>query len=173
MHPDDTCPDGAACIPLRRRDGSIRAYTIVDAADAEWANQWRWRWNGGYAARNGEKIAPKRFSVISLHRELLGLPRKRQSGDTREGDHINRDRLDNRRANLRVLTRDEQAQNKSSRKMSSSQYRGVSWNTSARKWKAYIRVDGRLRNLGHFTDEHEAGRIARAARLEAMPYATD
>ena len=35
MHPDDTCPDGAVRIPLRARDGSIRAYTVVDAADAE------------------------------------------------------------------------------------------------------------------------------------------
>lgn len=66
---------GVAHIPLSARDGSIRAYAIVDATDAHWINQWRWHLDKGYARRNewrdGKCIA------ILLHRELLGL----RSGD--------------------------------------------------------------------------------------------
>jgi hypothetical protein len=29
-------------IPLRARDGSVKAWALIDAADAAWLNQWRW-----------------------------------------------------------------------------------------------------------------------------------
>ena len=38
-------------IPLRARDGGVRAFAIVDAADADFVDQWRWRLNAnGYAS---------------------------------------------------------------------------------------------------------------------------
>ena len=38
----------------------------------------------------------------------------------------------------------------------SSRYRGVGWNKGTRKWQATIYIEGRNRNLGHFTSEREA-----------------
>lgn len=167
MRPDDTAPDGAVLIPLRARDGSIRAYAIVDAADADWANQWHWSLNGPYACRGTMSGGVRR--THRLHREILGL----KPGDGLHADHINRNKLDNRRSNLRAVTRSGNAQNTPSQRASSSVHRGVHWAKHANKWVAHIKIDGRTRHLGCFVDELEAARVAKAARMEAFPYATD
>lgn len=154
----------AVRIPLRARDGSIRAYALVDAADAEFVNQWRWSLSKGYAAR-GERVGNK-VRHFRMHRELLGLRR----GDAMDGDHINRDRLDNRRSNLRSLPKGANAQNQSSNAGSSSRHRGVSWDTGTGKWRAYVGSNGKTTFLGLFTEEREAAVVARAARLAMLPY---
>jgi hypothetical protein len=74
-------------------------------------------------------------------------------------DHINGVKTENHVDNLRMVTG---KMNKRSfitkRRGCSSQYRGVSWNKLARKWKAYIHPDGRCKFLGRFVDEEEAAR---------------
>ena len=168
MRPDDTAPDGAVLIPLRARDGSVRAFAVVDAADAAWANQWRWSLDGdGYAVRSERRNG--HCQTIRLNRELLGLKR----GDLRQGDHRDRDRLNNRRSNLRGLPDTKNAQNVSSFHGSASQYRGVYWDKRKRKWRAQVNVDSRTTNLGYFTDEREAAEAACAARGRLLPYAMD
>lgn len=168
MRLDDTAPDGAVLIPLRARDGSVRAYAIVDAADADWVNQSRWNLvTKGYAQRAVRVGDRQRFRT--MHRELMGLV----PGDGLEVDHINRNKLDNRRSNLRVVTRAENAQNMPKYRGSSSRFRGVYLDRSTRKWRANIRIAGRVRSLGCFDDEMEAARVAREARLAALPFAVD
>jgi hypothetical protein len=160
--------DGAtAYIPLRRRDGAILAYALIDADDAEWANQWTWRLAHGYAVR-GEK--PDGVSLtIFLHREILGLPRLT---DGREGDHISRNTLDNRRGNLRIVQKNGQAQNQSARAGYSSPHRGVYWHKQQQKWAASVQCRPRIW-LGYFDDEEEAARAVQETRLRVMPLATD
>jgi hypothetical protein len=156
-------------IPLYAKDGSIRAHVIVDAADADWVNQWRWRMNLGYAVRS-ERIDGINHTII-LHRELLGLVR----GDHMEGDHRDRNRLDCRRHNLRAMPKKGRPnmQNLPSRKGSSSQYRNVSWNAKLQKWIVSIKRNDRNIHIGYFSDEHDAGAAARAARQSLQPYSTD
>jgi hypothetical protein len=157
-----------ALIELRGIDGSIRDYAIIDAADAEWASQWRWGLDGqGYAARNDGLRPHRRYAY--LHRELLGLPR---IGDGRQGDHIDRVRLNNRRSNLRILTSHTNPQNTTSRKHSSV-YRGVAWDPLRGKWTAQIQHQGKYTHLGRFATEEEAAEVARAARARILPFATD
>jgi hypothetical protein len=154
-------------IPLCARNGSIRAYAIIDATDAEWAGQWRWHLSNGYAVRcqwMGGKMREFR-----LHRELLALTH----GDGTDGDHINRVRLDNRRQNLRPLPKGGNGQNQPSERGSSSQYRGVSWDKRLHKWKSYVRVEGKLLHLGFFDSEQEAAALAKATRLRLLPFAVD
>ena len=150
-----------ARVPLIARDGSIKGHAIIDAADAEWVGQWQWGMSkqGGYAVRG---------QGIKLHRELLGLKR----GDPRFGDHINRDVLDDRRANLRILTASESAQNVSSRKHS-SKYRGVIWVGGANTWWAVAHVGRKRVYSQRFATEQEAAEAARAARETHLPYATN
>lgn len=79
-------------IPLRNRQGKVVAHAVIDDQDAEFLNRWRWSLNGsGYAFG----------SPGLMHRVVLGL----EKGDGREVDHCNRDKLDNRVANLRLTTR--------------------------------------------------------------------
>jgi hypothetical protein len=152
-------------IPLRGRDGRARAYTLVDMADYERATDRRWSlYPTGYAATRVRLDG--RYYTTQLARYLLGLTR----GDGLEADHINGDKLDNRRANLRVCTAAENRQNVPPAG-GSSRHRGVSFNRGY--WMAQCRVDGKTKTLGRFDTEEEAARVAADARAEHMPFAVE
>lgn len=164
------CSDDTVRIPLRARDGSVRAYALVDAADADFVNQWRWCLDGvGYAVRARNIGCGKSTRKFRLHRELLGLTDVKAI----DIDHISGDRLDNRRSNLRVLPKGGNAQNRPSNRDTTSQYRGVSWRSKNKKWCAQIKVRGKVTHLGLFVSEEEAAEVALAARRLHMPFATD
>jgi hypothetical protein len=83
-----------------------------------------------------------------LHRFLLDFP------DGFMIDHINHNTLDNRSCNLRLA---DNRLNQSNRdQVTSSKYTGVCWDKPTKKWRAQIRIDGRLHNLGLFEVEEEA-----------------
>ena len=73
-----------------------------------------------------------------------------------EIDHINGDRLDNRIENLRVVTCQENHKNKKLPSTNTSGVMGVCFHKQAQKWEAYIKVDGKKKYLGLFTDWFEA-----------------
>lgn len=73
-----------------------------------------------------------------------------------EVDHINRDRLDNRKSNLRVATRQENMKNKSIYSNNTSGYPGVKWNSKLGKWQVQITVDRNRRHLGVFARFQDA-----------------
>ena len=75
-------------------------------------------------------------------------------------DHINRDKLDNRRRNLRIVTPQVNAKNIPAKPNKTSRYRGVSWNGRAGRWQVVLRIDGKLKWVGLFESEDEAGSIA-------------
>ena len=81
-----------------------------------------------------------------------------------EIDHINGDRLDNRRCNLRLCTHRQNLRNRKRQDNGSSRYKGV--HKSAGKWRAMIGYDGKLYHLGYFADEEEAARAYNAAATE-------
>lgn len=159
-------------VPLRARDGSVRAVALIDDEDAEWVLAHRWYLQDGYARRN---VWPDgkygRCIAVQLHRLLLGL----EHGDPREGDHVNRDTLDNRRSNLRIATHAQNMQNvaRSGNRGSSSRYRGVGWSKPHRKWKAQAQIGGRKYYLGLFDEEDEAARAVAAFRAEHMPFTVE
>lgn len=157
---------GACWVPLRRGDGSVRAWTLIDADEYDSVTQRRWHLVRGRAARS-LKIDGTRRAVF-LARQILRL----DLDDPRHVDHINRDRLDNRRANLRTVTNAQNLQNVGSRPGSRSRFRGVSWDKNQGGWQVKAMVAGRNHFLGRFDDEVEAARVADAFRLEHMPFAT-
>ena len=109
----------AVRLPLYGRGKVILDYVLVDAADAERLVGERL---GLFIGGGGHRYAFVRRGgkrPVFLHRELLGLPAQRERGGG-EGDHINRNTLDNRRANLRVVTHAQNMQNRPSHKGSTS-----------------------------------------------------
>ncbi len=69
-------------------------------------------------------------------------------------DHINFIRTDNRLKNLRIVTTRENTNQKHLK--SSSEYTGVSWIKSDKKWKATIVINGKNKHLGIFNNEYDA-----------------
>lgn len=71
-------------------------------------------------------------------------------------DHIDRNRSNNKISNLREATNAQNCLNRSKRKETLSRYVGVSWFNSIKKWRADIRVGGKLYYLGKFDTERDA-----------------
>lgn len=84
-----------------------------------------------------------------LHRVIMGLP-------TGIVDHKDRNKLNCRRLNLRVVTPAESSDNISSHHDSSSNFLGVYWVKERSKWCAQIMVRGVRKHLGYFVSEERA-----------------
>lgn len=80
-------------------------------------------------------------------------------------DHLDGDGTDNRFSNLRSVTHAENGKNQRLRSSNTSGYMGICWDKSAQKWHAYIHVDGKHKNLGHFEDINKAIAVRIAAEV--------
>lgn len=131
-------------------------FALVDETDFEWLSQYNWCYSNGSAVRR----MPKNNSLLLyMHREVLGL---------RKGtfcDHINGDRLDNRRENLRSATHAQNMFNKRKYKTNKSGIKGVCWDKNRNKFVAQIGVGGKHINLGRFTKVEDAIRAYNNAAL--------
>lgn len=87
---------------------------------------------------------PDGAKAVYLHRVIAGTP------EGMETEHRNGDGLDNRRDNLRHATHMENMRNRRNAINNRSGKKGVSWSTSAGKWRAQIRAGDSPRHLGYF-----------------------
>lgn len=130
-------------VPLHRRGGDPIQFALIDDTDEETVLAHRWFFDGMYAAT---KVGSRN---LRLHRLL-----NPDAGEL-EVDHINRDKLDCRRANMRLVTHAENCRNVPSQG-GSSRHRGVVMPKGRTKWRAQARYQGRMYWLGHFDDETDA-----------------
>lgn len=65
-------------------------------------------------------------------------------------DHIDCDRSNNRFANLRIATNQQNHWNMPKSRSNTSGHKGVYWSTHAGRWRASITVSGKMTNLGYF-----------------------
>jgi len=78
-------------------------------------------------------------------------------------DHTNGVRTDNRIVNRRAVSATGNGQNQAMPASNTSGVLGVSWVPAKNKWRAQIRVDGRVQHIGLFTNKEDAA----LARLSA------
>lgn len=132
---------------------AVGLVALVDERDAGLVAALRWfvrevrtpgRHKQIYASANIRRNGKR--TRIYMHALIAG-----QSGV----DHVNRDGLDNRRANLRPATPSQQQGNRRGWLRSSSRFKGVHWDKNRRKWRASLAG----RELGRFNDEVEAARV--------------
>jgi hypothetical protein len=115
--------------------------TIVDKEDFEWLNQWKWLTDSkGYAVRHEPRQKNKVRKWIYMHRLINNTP----IGS--ETDHLNRNKLDNRKLNLRTVTHQQNLFNLSLARNNTSKYRGVVY--CHNKWQAQIQVNRKNIYLG-------------------------
>lgn len=86
-------------------------------------------------------------------------------------DHVNRNKADNRIANLRAVTDSENQQNRHTAAINTtSGQRGVSWNAQHGRWGAYLIIRGARLFLGRHITKESAVAARRAAELKHHPF---
>jgi hypothetical protein len=136
---------------------------LVDDEDFAALSQNGWYVDsGGYAARTvwGGGAPGKK---IYMHRVVVGA----EAGGKTKVDHINGNKLDNRRSNLRECSHKENIRNQKLRTNNASGVRGVALLPKTGKWRARIMVDYKERHLGTFETKEQA---CDAYRLAAARY---
>nr|WP_313659107.1 HNH endonuclease [Achromobacter ruhlandii] len=136
------------------KDGTPR-HGLVDAQDQHLIGAYRW-----YIRRGGYVVRFVAGQTIFLHREVM----KPAAGLM--VDHINGDKLDNRRENLRVCTNAQNSMNQRRSAGNTSGFKGVRRNAVGRKWEAIIKCDGKQHYLGVFDDPRVAAHAYNRAAIQ-------
>ncbi len=130
-------------------------FTIVDDEDYDWLSQWKWYISRtGYAHRNETGLDGKQ-KTIRMHRQIIDA----SFGEV--VDHINHNKLDNRKSNLRICNDRENQQNSVVRPTNKLGVKGVCL-YSNRDYPIYtrfisqIQVNGKKFRLGYFENIREA-----------------
>ncbi len=124
-----------AYIDLYDKLYNVVAQAIIDKEDLPKVQFTKWRINSsGYVINNSNRKA----STIFLHRRILNT--------NHFVDHINGNRLDNRKCNLRIVTKSQNQMN--------INYQGVS--VVNNKYYAHIKINQKMINLGVYIDKDEA-----------------
>lgn len=126
---------------------------IVDDEDYERINAYKWQVNRkdrdyAYAHLKLEQLQEGELpgTRLYMHRVVLGL-RTSVMGTNNPVDHINRDGLDNRKSNLRIVTPRQNMLNSKIRIDNSSGIKGLSWVERKKSWRAYANKQGRQLHL--------------------------
>lgn len=142
-----------------RRGQGLFSLVDDDVYEAAQHHSW-WLTPAGYACTDTRR-----------QRRLLhwfALPQ----ADGLEPDHINGNKLDNRRANLRYATRQQNAMNKGPNKNNTTGYKGVTWDKSRGKYIAGVKFNYVRQNLGRYATAKEAAKAYdKAARKFHGKYA--
>lgn len=160
--------DRDCLLPVRWNGHPAGTYTLVDEESYEPLSVFRWKLlPNGYVARS-EFRPDGTVTTIGMHRQLCGL----QQGDGLTVDHINGERQDNRRSNLRVVTHAQNCQNLHLPARGTSRYRGVYWDKHKNRWTAVVVVNGkRCRRM--FKTEEQAAIAVGAMRSGLMPFSEE
>lgn len=132
-------------------------YSVIDDIDLELvsSHQWHVTGEGKYAGTN-VTLPDGSKTIILMHRIIMGVVKGQYV------DHRDRDGLNNRRINLRIVTNRQNAMNmRPGARHRSSRFKGVSFRqpeAKARPWLSQIKVNGRNRKLGNFETEEQAAR---------------
>lgn len=124
-------------------------------------------WNARFAGKVAGSVGGKGYCQVNVQGRVMQAHRVAwviMTGEVPdEIDHINGDKSDNRFANLRAVSHQENGRNLKRARNNSSGVTGVGWNKRFGKWQARIKVAGRSKSLGYFdslTRAKEARRIA-------------
>jgi hypothetical protein len=127
-------------------------FAKVDDEDYEEVSKYKWRFDR-YAVRevNG--------TSFFMHRLINQTPKGLIT------DHINQDKLDNRRSNLRTCTKSNNSMNANNHKRDPLAYKGISL-FRGKVWEAYITFNYKRTHIGYFNTPEAAARAYDAKARE-------
>lgn len=148
-------------IEMKKIELNHGKFALVDDEDYEFLNQWKWRFGkNGYASRTQYLGGGKK------HQKQVGIYMHKLVNKTPQGfhtDHINHNKLDNRKCNLRTTTCSQNMMNQSLSKINKSGHKGVSWYKNA--WVSEIGANGVKIYLGRFSNIDDAVKARQEAEL--------
>lgn len=144
-------------------------FAIIDEEDYELVSKYKWNYGkNGYASTSvGGR---KNKKMIYMHRLIMGVTVSKQTVD-----HIDGDKTNNTKKNLRICTHRENCSNSSKPKTKkcTSKYKGVYWDKTRNRWTARIKVNYKGIFLGRFVNETEAAIVYnKAAKKHFGKYAS-
>lgn len=144
-------------------------FAIIDERDFDRISKYKWHANKSkltfYAARCVKKN--RRNSLVFMHRLIMNCP------EDQFIDHINHNGLDNRRANLRLVSGEQNNWNRRKQRGTfSSRYKGVHYEKRNGKWASSISYKGKQIFIDWFEDQESAAKAYDAKARELFgPYA--
>jgi len=123
-------------------NGKLGGIALYDMSDHELISQYKWHQTVQGYVRNNKSI---KMHILLLQPETGAVI-----------DHINHNKLDNRRENLRIVTVANNAKNKAKRKNVTSKYYGVSYAKADKKFIASFKNEGKDIYIGSFNNEIDA-----------------
>ncbi len=133
-----------------RSDAKRHKLVTVDDADFKYLNQFNWHVDRDNAASS--YFGSKRNKSMLMSRFIMNAP------ENLEVDHIDGNRLNNQRNNLRLATSAQNKMNRGPRRDNKSGYKGVSWHKQQEKWTARIMADDKYQSLGLFNSILDAAK---------------
>jgi len=141
----------------------------IDQCDAHLLEDHRYAVDRNGYLRRGTTVAGKNIAIY-LHREIMEPPAELHV------DHINGNKLDNRRCNLRILTRQQNYTNRPRGANvvpdHASGVRNVGFRARDQKWTVIVQQHNKRFYLGAFAMIAEADVVATAWRREHMPFSS-
>lgn len=144
--------DYAEVIILNKRYEE-KARVKIDKEDIDLIKEYKWTIDGnGYASysRGKEK-------TVLMHRLITNCPKDMMV------DHMNHDILDNRKENLRIVTKSQNLMNRDLGRNNESGCNGVNWFKESQKWMVRITVDNEVIYLGLYENLEDAIRVRKEA----------
>lgn len=128
-------------------------------------HKWRIENCAGYLYVKRYYYVGRKHKCVYLHREIMDA-----ASWVVLVDHRNGDTLDNRRENLRCVSRSGNGQNRVKLvATNTSGFRGVSWDKSKSRWVAQAVVNQRPHFIGRFVRKEDAAAAVQAWRQKYMP----
>lgn len=124
---------------------------LIDLEDVDKVKDYKWGLTKGYVLNK---------SIKELHRFIMDCP------DDMIVDHINHNRLDNRKSNLRLCNKSQNAMNTKKRKNNTSGTTGVYWDKKYNNWYSQIFINDKCMHLGHFNTKEEAIEARKQAEID-------
>jgi hypothetical protein len=123
---------------------------IVDDEDFERVSKYHWRIERGRTTDYAITQLDNRVT-LRMHQVVLGVQTKVGKERAESIDHIDHDGLNNRKANLRISTLGN-SRNARLSKRNTTGFKGVCFHRESQRFRARIRVNYKLINIGAFTD---------------------
>ncbi len=138
--------------PFRRIKLTRGRYAMVDPEDYPRLSKYKWHCSKGRNQYAKRAVYRGRKKIeIFMHRVIC------HASKDMVVDHINRNTLDNRKANLRPATQQQNAWNRTSTS-SKSRFIGLRRQQKTQKWQVRLTVNGKRLSIGHYSDEIDAAR---------------